>query len=1305
MKHAHFVGARLAAMVVAGAALLLSAGAAESLNETSWRGDWPMWRYDADRTAASPHELSHDLSLHWVRELPAPKRAWPQQQDDGDKLAFDVSYEPVAYGGLLFVPSMVRDRVTAYDLRTGEEEWRFYADGPIRFAPAAADGRVYAASDDGRLYCLNAAMGELLWKHRGGPSKRTVLGNGRLIDTWPARGGPAIRDGVVYYAAGVWPSMGVFLHALDAETGAVVWTNSTSGSAFVDQPHAGGSFSGAAPQGYVVATEDRVIAPNGRSRPAGYRRDTGEFLYLDVGSRPFGRGWGGQGGYAVMAKGGYFHVTGEAGRVSDGELMLQIRTPALAETLVQRGREAELERWPLIDVAVANDEALLGVADGKLMAHAHEPASEMQESEPCRRGRTADYYPLRELWTVGLDAQVERVFIQAGNRLYGEGPDGEVLAIDVPDGEDTARVSRIGEVEGEIWNMLAADGRLIVVTTEGRLYGFGPGEQAVTEFALEERPRVLEGDDVWAERIEAMLDGADAVNGYALLIGMRDGAALTELLDQSDLDIVVFEADTDKAEQLRRDLDEAGLYGERVTVRADSLTAAALPPYLAQLAVVGDAAWMEADDACVEQVFRSLRPYGGSAWLLLSGEEHQDTLEEWVREADLTNAELDHADGMTRLTRAGSLHGAGSWTHQNANAANTVVSRDNLREPLGLLWFGGPSNENVLPRHGRGPIPHVVGGRLFILGPDTLSARDLYTGRLQWEKSLPGIGLPYDTTSHQPGADHVGAPYVSLEDGIYVRRGDVIMRLEPATGETLAEFALPTGDDEDEAGPWEYAGYIAVWEDLLIAGLDAQFFDDSRPGNNTSWNATSSGRLAVLDRHTGEILWSREAEHGFRHNAIAAGGGRLYVMDRLTDGALNLLERRGQEADRPSLLAIDIRGGGVLWRDDETTFGTWLGYSEPHDMLLQAGRPARDRRQGLEDEPFPGERLAAYCASSGEALWERAAEYHNAPMLHDETIIVSGAMFDLLTGEDRLRPHPLTGEGIPWRFPSASNCAQLIASENLVSFRRGTASYYDLAGDGGVADIGGFRAGCTPNLVAAGGVLSAPDYTRTCICAYPLQTSLALVHDPGVETWTSYAGDLPAAEIPIQRAGVNFGAPGDRRCESGTLWLAHPEIGALRGESSETPLLSGGRGGTAPDALPVAVTPEHPGWLRFHRHSSLLETAGRDWVYASGISGAESIRMTLVPEEANAEVRYTVRLFFAEPDSLEPGQRRFSVRLQDEDALRDFDIAAEADAPNAGVMREFNGVAIANELRIGLAAANNSDYPPILNGVEVIRED
>ena len=114
--------------------------------------DWPTWRYDSNRSAASPEELSDELKLQWVRELPAPKTAWP----DEPKLDFDRTYEPVVMGQTMYVSSMAGDSVTALDTVTGDVLWQFYADAPVRFAPVVWEGKVYFTADDGFLYCVTA---------------------------------------------------------------------------------------------------------------------------------------------------------------------------------------------------------------------------------------------------------------------------------------------------------------------------------------------------------------------------------------------------------------------------------------------------------------------------------------------------------------------------------------------------------------------------------------------------------------------------------------------------------------------------------------------------------------------------------------------------------------------------------------------------------------------------------------------------------------------------------------------------------------------------------------------------------------------------------------------------------------------------------------------------------------------------------------------------------------------------------------------------------------------------------------------
>ncbi len=94
--------------------------------------DWPQYRYDGGRTAATPESLPAMMHLQWTRDLPPPRPAFPGEI----RLRYDATYEPVAAGKMMFVPSMVTDSVTALDADNGQSRWQFFAEGPVRFAPA-----------------------------------------------------------------------------------------------------------------------------------------------------------------------------------------------------------------------------------------------------------------------------------------------------------------------------------------------------------------------------------------------------------------------------------------------------------------------------------------------------------------------------------------------------------------------------------------------------------------------------------------------------------------------------------------------------------------------------------------------------------------------------------------------------------------------------------------------------------------------------------------------------------------------------------------------------------------------------------------------------------------------------------------------------------------------------------------------------------------------------------------------------------------------------------------------------------------
>jgi outer membrane protein assembly factor BamB len=199
--------------------------------------DWPMHRADAARSGYTADHLPARLKISWIRKAGSPPQpAWSGRDT---RMPFDLAFQPVVSGGLVFFGSSSDCTVYALDGRTGREKWTYITDGPVRFAPAVWQDRLFVVSDDGHLYCLGLRDGELLWKKRGGPSTDMVLGNDRLISRWPARGGPVIKDGIVYFGTGIWPSEGIYLYAVDASTGRTLWVNDSSGSLVLEQPHGG----------------------------------------------------------------------------------------------------------------------------------------------------------------------------------------------------------------------------------------------------------------------------------------------------------------------------------------------------------------------------------------------------------------------------------------------------------------------------------------------------------------------------------------------------------------------------------------------------------------------------------------------------------------------------------------------------------------------------------------------------------------------------------------------------------------------------------------------------------------------------------------------------------------------------------------------------------------------------------------------------------------------------------------------------------------------------------------------------------
>ena len=93
----------------------------------------------------------------------------------------------------------------------------------------------------------------------------------------------------------------------------------------------------------------------------------------------------------------------------------------------------------------------------------------------------------------------------------------------------------------------------------------------------------------------------------------------------------------------------------------------------------------------------------------------------------------------------------------------------------------------------------------------------------------------------------------------------------------------------------------------------------------------------------------------------------------------------------------------------------------------------------------------------------------------------------------------------------------------------------------------------------------------------------------------------------------------------------------------------------------------------FRRHSS--QVSGKwHWVAASGVKGVSEVNVLL--DKVEGTRTFTLRLVFAEPERLAPGQRVFNVEVQGRAAIKDLDIVKEAGGPLRAVVREISGVQV-----------------------------
>ncbi|MCE9556958.1 MAG: PQQ-binding-like beta-propeller repeat protein [Planctomycetes bacterium] len=1212
-----------------------------SFGSLSRAEDWPMWRYDAGRTASTPQQLPDKLTLAWTTQLKPPAPAWPEDA----KLLFDAAQEPVVWGKTLLVGLSAEDSLLALDVDSGREKWRFFAEGPVRMAPVVADGRVYFGSDDGVLYCLSAADGALLWKIPSPFGNRTAIGNDRLISLWPVRGGLVIDRNWLYYAAGVWPFEGAALFRVDLGKIPAISAGHAPSVEVVT------SLTDDAPQGYLAISDDRLFVPSGR----------GPAVHMSLKGTPTRQphfGADKRSDYLLsLHRNRLFHGQ----RVLDTEarklIPLECSRPVIGGDVVYFVQHDEIVEIDLSKPtkAVATDRR--GQPVSAYVPHWRVPTH--------RLGR---HVPLVEGELIGVPVEID---LLAGRHLFGHW-ENLLFAIRISSGSDEARITWTTEVEGSPQSLIAADGKLFVSTREGRLLCFAGEVTEPKPSAVVVPQSVAKPATKQEAQSSPLLKVANAKAGYGVVFGAGDIESIEAILRQSELRLIVIDPAAEKVQALRERMVAAGRYGSHIAARVGNANSISLPPYLANFVWCKDPKYfgMENAQAIRTRILPILHPYGGTACLRLPAAAHKQLAE--IIAADSTSgAKVELQDGYSKLYRPGALPGAADWTHEYGDAANSLMSQDKLvASPLGILWFGGPAADTsfFFDRHLWPPSPLVVGGRMYLQGVSTLAAVDIYTGRVLWrvviEKGTsPGRRVNFDTRQHD-----IGYHMAAAEDAVYLCYAKSCLRIDPDTGKTLAKFTLPSKSDS-----W---GEIQVVKNRLMVSV----FDDEKQRGSIPM------RIVALDRTTGQAVWSHTPVESCP--LMATGGGRVYLYDGIIQELYADMKRKGKVPAggvHRYLKALDAETGKVLWQEPIDMIATWLAHSADTDIVVTSNQ------QGME----------ARSAANGRSLWKKeaaAAGFKGHPESRMDRLIMwndriidqrgPGLSYEVKTGKSIMRPHPITGDAIPWEFTTTSHhCGYAIASQNMLTFRDGTAGYSNVS-DGMTTRLPGFRSGCRNSLIPAGGVLNAPNMAQGCNCGFSVFTSLALVHVPEVDSWSYSPLKPPSGRV--ERLGINLGAPGDRLAPDGTLWLDWPS-------HNQPDYVLPGVAGPSPD-LPIEMEVDAPRW--FSAPPRLMQGTGPAWVAASGVEGLRSLTIPL-GGAGKEPTLYTVRLIFAEPDEKQSGERVFDVAIDGRQVLKQFDLNKERESRHKIVVREFSKISAKEALHIELKATAGRT---LLCGVEIVAE-
>ncbi|XZE21740.1 PQQ-binding-like beta-propeller repeat protein [Pirellulaceae bacterium SH449] len=1076
------------------------------------RGDWPEHRGTTQRSSFVVQSLplaKWELRWEYNRSAP-PQPAWPEpargslwQQldyieprvDDDQGDAPVIGWDDLGKLHVL-VPSSASDRLVSLDPVSGELLWEFYAGAPIRFAPSIFGGLAFFGSDDGIVRSVRLNDGSLLWESRIASDERWIVGNGRLISSHPIRTSVLVQGDRLYVCAGLFPSQNVYVAALNASTGETIWRHSLPKS----------------PQGYLLEVDpDRFIAPEGRSIPFLIGTDDGEIQ----GSLP-------------SAGGSFCMLTPDAFFAGPGNKK-QFEGVSVDQVLNSSSSKSQPKMLPFQGRATAAGEGRIWVATGERLVcyDAQKIFAEAADSEIWSKPCT-----LKQSVIVSGVAPDLLVFVASGpNVEIYRAEDGELLhTLALPnESEEIVYLAVSDATPPELQTNAAQQGEkqtgkqsavLVATTRSGAIYGFVSGEPSRDNDGSQQIFGNSKGNlklsalsTPLLPRIEKLLAESPVGVGFALVLGSEEDSLLSEnLIANSEFHVVhVTESATD-ATAMRQRWAELGIYGIRGVVRFQP--ASEPLPFAKQLFNV---VIESRNSSRSEKEIESMLAPGAGVW--------------------------QKTDGTHFAKRVAST--AGAWRHQYAAPNNLSATEDAKlaqTQTLQLQWFGGVGPRPMPDRHLRGQAPLAAGGALVMHGDGSLIGVDPANGTQRWKLELPPGSMryvmPFDA-GYSCLTDDGATFYTATPDEIWCIdsfRGEIHSRIR------WNDLRYPEAKDktrsaeESDGLRW---GYLAEWSGRLFASrmkptaARLAIDEPSEARRKYSDQDYRSERPLVCSRWFGCLSpdggyhWSREKGLVI-HSTIALQSTALQstaVDTQIVSPAGHVLfvEARGAAAmahatDRVPMsvlmqdayvVCLDMSNGKLLWEEP-------LNWQEAKNIIYLLVADDRVILVGSSsDEKLDVAKYGVRVLrlTDGSLDWEsshthvRQGLYHGEQVHHpvvlqqtngERWLVVEPFIYDLASGERRVP----SGAPMDWSLVRPGHsCGSLSGCGSSLFFRATNPTVLNLqTGAGGkFTALAPSRPGCWINMIPSGGRLLIPEASASCVCNFPLQTSMAFVPFGGDE--------------------------------------------------------------------------------------------------------------------------------------------------------------------------------------------------------------